>query len=241
MDRVVFARDRAHIGDTREYEKLVRARNLVLRGEGGTRGARGRTELLDAYEARLAAVGARLWARRSSMLAALARPFAESFARVHGGADRALLRYESALGEDGPHDGEDGLREALRSRRGHDQDRGVTTVGPHRDDLVFELDGERAADFASQGQARALMLSFKLAELLATRQSTGRPPLLLLDDVSSELDEERSAHLFETLAREVGQCVLTTTEPRFVTLPPEVERHELVVASGEIREPPHAV
>jgi DNA replication and repair protein RecF len=85
------------------------------------------------------------------------------------------------------------------------------------------------ADYASQGQARALVLAFKLAELATARDHAGRVPILLLDDVSSELDPDRSALLFSALADDAGQCVLTTTAASFIALPRSVEaRHHLV-------------
>jgi DNA replication and repair protein RecF len=81
-----------------------------------------------------------------------------------------------------------------------------------------------------------LLLAFKLAELQVARKARGRPPLLLLDDVSSELDEARSSQLFEALAQEVGQCVLTTTSMHFVALPDSVDRSVIVVDNGTVRE-----
>jgi DNA replication and repair protein RecF len=121
-------------------------------------------------------------------------------------------------------------------RRELDERRGGTSVGPHRDDLVIELDGRPAGDFASQGQSRALVLAFKLAEVQAARDRSpdGSPPLLLLDDVSSELDPGRTALLFRTLGEQAGQCILTTTSPRFVALPPQIQARRFRVDRGTI-------
>jgi DNA replication and repair protein RecF len=107
-------------------------------------------------------------------------------------------------------------------------------VGPHLDDLEVTLDGVEAGDFASQGQARALVLAFKIAELRGARERSGRAPLLLLDDVSSELDPGRSARLFEALAEEVGQCVLTTTAARYIELGPGIERRDHELRDGRL-------
>lgn len=111
----------------------------------------------------------------------------------------------------------------------------MTTLGPHRDDLLVDLDGHPASEFASQGQSRALVLAFKLAELRVAREATGTAPLLLLDDVSSELDPSRSQLLYETLARDAGQCLLTTTAPHFVQLPQDVETRRWHVERGIVR------
>lgn len=234
LDRMIFARDRAHIGDVQSYEKLVRSRNTVLRRDDLPAAERDR--LLSTYDAGLADVGARLWSRRVDLLAALREPFAAAFARIHGQAGPAPdagpaltadVVYASKLGDVA--DRREALLEALRERRELDLRRHTTTVGPHRDDLEVRLDGEPAAEYASQGQARALVLAFKLAELATARHHAGRAPILLLDDVSSELDPDRSALLFSALATDAGQCVLTTTAASFIALPKGADaRHHLV-------------
>ena len=89
---------------------------------------------------------------------------------------------------------------------------GSTLVGPHRDDLAFELAGRDLAGFASRGQQRTAILAFKLAELDLLTALDGRPPLLLLDDVFSELDPERRSHLVRRIAA-LPQAFITTTTP----------------------------
>lgn len=262
LDRVVFARDRSHIADVQAYDKLLRSRNRVLKDEDMAPAERGR--LLETYDHGLAEVGARLWTRRAETVALLRGSFAASFAQIHdrgveasGSGDfESGLRYASRLDREhrsaeGREDPEQGrtaadrhvrLSEALRSHRRRDEAARRTTVGPHLDDLEVTLDGELASDFASQGQARALVLAFKIAELRAARErgvegrggARGAAPLLLLDDVSSELDPARSARLFEALAAEVGQCVLTTTAARHIELGPSVDRRDLEVRDGRI-------
>jgi DNA replication and repair protein RecF len=93
-----------------------------------------------------------------------------------------------------------------------DVERGYTGHGPHRDDYRFEVDGRDARRFASQGQQRLVLLALILAERDSLREAHGRAPLLLLDDVLSELDVERRTRLLETLAAS-GQAVITTAEP----------------------------
>jgi len=108
------------------------------------------------------------------------------------------------------------LLEALRRRLPRDRERGYTSVGPHADDLGISL-GERAARlYASQGQSRAVVLAFKIGEIENLRRAQGGAPLLLLDDVSSELDPERNAWLMQYLAALEGQVVLTTTDLKLV-------------------------
>jgi DNA replication and repair protein RecF len=89
---------------------------------------------------------------------------------------------------------------------------GSTVIGPHRDDLAFDLAGRDLAGFASRGQQRTAILAFKLAELDLLTELDGHPPLLLLDDVFSELDPERRAHLVRRIAG-LPQAFVTTTSP----------------------------
>ncbi len=258
LDRVLFARDRAHIADVSAYEKVLRSRNRLLKDAQGGSPAR---PLLETYEAGLVDYGARIWLRRLSLVRDIAPAFRAAFAQIHaldGQGSTQLecaLRYHSDLDADpsrgspdrpelagrdartGAAELEDKrgrLRQALLDSRSRDLARGSTSVGPHRDELEVDLDGERAIHFASQGQTRALVLAFKIAELRQSRERSGRPPLLLLDDVTSELDPRRNAQLFEALTREVGQCVLTTTAPDYIHLPKAVDRVDLPVVEGRI-------
>ncbi|MCX4244048.1 DNA replication/repair protein RecF [Paraliomyxa miuraensis] len=248
MDRVLFGRERGHIADVQTYEKLLRSRNRILREEGLP--AAERERLLGTYETGLAQTGARLWTRRLELLHELQARFSGAFASIHGEAgeqaDRggagpvASLRYECKLGPVSAAEREPTLLQALLERRALDERRGGTSVGPHRDDLVVLLDDQPAGDFASQGQSRALVLAFKLAEVQTARERSadGTPPLLLLDDVSSELDPRRTALLFRTLGEHAGQCILTTTSPRYIDLPAQVETRRYRVDQGTITPDP---
>ena len=98
--------------------------------------------------------------------------------------------------------------------------------------MVFELEGRDAGTFASQGQLRATMLAWKTAELAVLGRAHGDPPILLLDDVSSELDPKRNEYLFEHLAKLAGQCFITTTHRDHVLL--REHRADYRIAKGEI-------
>jgi DNA replication and repair protein RecF len=151
-----------------------------------------------------------------------------AFAEVARGEEPLQLTYlaagrdSDALGPDASAGGEDALAEALlramRRRLPRDRERGYTSVGPHADDLSLSL-GDRAARlFASQGQARAVVLAFKIGEIENLRRVQGRAPLLLLDDVSSELDPQRNEFLMRYLKELQAQVVLTTTDPHLVAV-----------------------
>ena len=109
--------------------------------------------------------------------------------------------------------------ELLSIRRTFDIRKAETSIGPHRDDLHFFLNGKNICRFASRGEFRTLLLAIKLAEIKFIEELTGEMPILLLDDVFSELDRKRQKHLLETVQN--YQTVITTTDmdPIFAELP----------------------
>ena len=212
LDRAAQNRHPSHLADSREYLRALRARNELLRQDAPP-------DLLASFDEPLARLGANVRRRREEVLEEI-RPHAQqAFAEVARGEDPLELVYLAA-GRDS--DGlagagealADRLLDALRRRLPRDRERGYTSVGPHADDLGLSL-GERAARlYASQGQSRAIVLAFKIGEIENLKSVQGRAPLLLLDDVSSELDPARNAFLMAYLAALDGQVVLTTTDPK---------------------------
>ena len=107
------------------------------------------------------------------------------------------------------------IEEKLAGTRSEELRRQMVLVGPQRDDLMMELDGKSARNFASQGQARSLVLAFKLAELQAA-QGRGDHPVFLLDDLTSELDRGRMNRLIGILGELEGQVWMSTTDPKWL-------------------------
>ena len=226
LDRAVQNRHQGHLADSRDYLRALKSRNQLLREAAPP-------ALLEAFDQPLARLGAQVRLRRQRVLAEL-RPHAErAFAEVTRGELSLGLVYLAA-GRDSNELGEaaidltlgdpaalalleERLRAALDARLPRDRERGFTSVGPHADDLGLGLGGRSARLFASQGQARAIVLAFKIGEIESLRASQGRAPLLLLDDVSSELDPERNAYLMRYLSALRGQVLLTTTDARLVS------------------------
>jgi DNA replication and repair protein RecF len=232
LDRAVQNRHPAHLADARDYQRALRSRNELLR-QGAD------PALLASFDEPLARLGARLRTRREETLEEV-RPGAQSaFAEIARGEPPLVVTYLAA-GRDsddlvgGGASLETRLLEALRRRLPRDRERGYTSVGPHADDLGLSL-GERAARlYASQGQSRAVVLAFKIGEIENLRRAQGRAPLLLLDDVSSELDPERNAWLMQYLAALEGQVVLTTTDLKLVAKSAVKEALFQRVAGGRI-------
>jgi DNA replication and repair protein RecF len=231
LDRGVFNLRPDYLATAQDYERVLRTRNTVLRQAGdGALDRRRLEDLLAVYDQQLARLGAQVTAARQAFVSVVQDELAAAFAAITRTAHRAAVRY--ALRAEAA--GEDALLAAIRAARGKDLATCATQVGPHRDDLAFELDGREAGAYASQGQLRAIMLAWKTAELAVLARAHGDSPILLLDDVSSELDPQRNAYLFDHLAGLAGQCFITTTHPSHVLL--HQHRADYCIAGGEITE-----
>jgi DNA replication and repair protein RecF len=224
LDRAIWNGAPAYLGEAQTYDRVLRSRNAVLR-EGGAR-----DDLLDVYDEQLAKAAAPIVARRRRLVEEL-RPRAQrAFERVTGGL-RLDVSHETLLDFDEAQIPVE-LLAKLRAERGRDRARGATSSGPHTDDLALVLDGRAASAYASQGQLRAIVLALKIAEIELTTDRIGDPPVLLLDDVSSELDPTRNAQLFEFLRGVRCQAFITTTQATHVLL--TEERKDYRVLSGTI-------
>ena len=210
LDQLASQRSAAYARDLSAYGRTLQQRNGLLRAIREEHAERAELRFWDG--AFLDAGGA-IVAERLRLLEDLGPPLARAHAEIapdEAGAARLTIRYATnapALPGESP-------REALARRLVETADKeiwnGSTLVGPHRDDLVFGLDGRDLAGFASRGQQRTAILAFKLAELDLLTEQDGRPPLLLLDDVFSELDPERRSHLVRRIAS-LPQAFVTTT------------------------------
>jgi DNA replication and repair protein RecF len=161
---------------------------------------------LDAWDAELARWGIALRDDRAAAVQRVAESFPEQAADL-GLAGAAEVRYRPRTrAQDAA-----GLAAELAERRASDLDRGFTQHGPHRDDLLLLRDGRELKSFGSQGEQRLGLLALLLAERHVLAAERGAPPLLLLDDVMSELDAERRAKLVARL-EDGGQAVITTTD-----------------------------
>ena len=167
--------------------------------------------VLDVYEQLAARHGAALTRHRQDAAMRLTRATQEAFGRVAPDSLHLGMRYESAGSSD-----EDEARKQLCERRSQDARRRAASFGPHRDDLLLELNGSPVRTTASQGQHRLLTLSLKIAEMVCVGEAAGLCPILLLDDVSSELDAERTDAFFRLLGHRKDQVFLTTTRPDMV-------------------------
>lgn len=183
-----------------EVDKILKQRNALLKGCGG-RLDTDAAFTLDVWDEKLAASSDQLGGLRAAAVEQLA-PWMTSAVHSVAGIDADVqLRYNAQWHESG-------MASALAEARNADVRRGVTTVGPHRDDIDISLNGMPARTHASQGEQRSMALALRLAGHELVRETTGVAPLLVLDDVFSELDNERSAALVASLPP--GQTLLTS-------------------------------
>jgi DNA replication and repair protein RecF len=231
VDRGVFNLDAGYLSTASDYDKVLRTRGSVLKQAGqGVVVPRQVNELLDVYDQQLARLGREVITSRTRFLELVNPQLERAFAAITRAAPVASVRYESKLA---------GMSESeivgrMRESRPRDLAAQSTLLGPHRDDVALFLDGHPAGSFASQGQLRAIMLAWKTAELTVIGHALGDLPILLLDDVSSELDADRNRYLFEHLAALAGQCFITTTHGAHVLV--AQERQDYRIQDGRILE-----
>jgi DNA replication and repair protein RecF len=221
LDRAVFNRRGDYMTLAADYEKVLKSRNALLRAVAqGQRQARQVEPMLEVYDEQAARLGAQIIARRRAYLDELRPGFRAAFEAITRTGATVDATYAAPPEVTAAADGDlpSVLTALLVASRGRDLARGATSTGPHRDDVTFTFAEHEAGSFASQGQLRALVLAWKTAELDLLAKVHGEPPILLLDDVSSELDPTRNRYLFEYLAQRDGQCFITTTHPDFVLL-----------------------
>jgi DNA replication and repair protein RecF len=188
-----------------EYGAAVAQRNAALRRAGGGHSSR---DAVEPWTDRVAGLGAELVASRLEVLEMLTPLFAERAREL--GLPETTLRYE----------GEPPTREALDAVLARDLERGTTSLGPHLDDIRLASAERDLRSFGSQGEQRLALLALLLAEAEAITARSGVPPLLLLDDVLSELDPARRRLLAERVRR-AGQALITATDAAMLPAEPD--------------------
>ncbi len=195
LDFVAAQKDAAYRKALRDYERALRSRNSLLKAPSP------RWPQIDAFNEPLLAAGEELTRGRKQLVADLQPQVAEAHHAISTERETLELEYRSGSGEDFP--------EALAGARAEDARLRQTTVGPHRDDVAFVINGQPSR-FASEGQQRTLVLSLKLAAAELLHEHFGTAPLLLLDDIVGELDLSRRAALLRALPG-ASQKIITTT------------------------------
>lgn len=216
LDRILEQMDTVYASTRAAYEKALRSRNRLLKEEHVDRRS------VRAFDEILCETGALVVQCRADLVADVAPRVERAFSDVIGEHVPLTVRYK-------PRAAAAMLKKALSESFEKDCARGFTAEGPHADELALSVRDVAARHHASQGQHRVMVLALKVAELDVLAARTGRVPVLLLDDLSSELDRERNQRFFRLLAAMGGQVFLTTTHPELIRL-------EEAYASFEVRE-----
>lgn len=184
----------------RRYARLLTQKNALLKHYDRTPGA---AQMLDVFDEELARYGQELTLRRMEYMKRLRPLVTANYRDISQGSEELELVYQPSFDEKG-------LLETLRESRKADLKAGFSTAGPHREDFSVLMDGQPAKLFASQGQQRSAVLSLKLAEASCAQEITGEHPVMLLDDVLSELDATRQEYLLTRMRQK--QTIVTACD-----------------------------
>lgn len=205
IDRAIFSGDTGYLSLHHEYFKILKNRNALLK--------RGERDGLSVWTKRLADAGARLMIKRETFTAEIGDLLQEFYRNIAGPGEFAAIRYRSRSSYKSL------SLEDLRSRLFDDMEKGIpedlrrgtSLNGPHRDDLECTLNGKPLNHHGSQGELRSFVLSLKMAEIEHLKRRWGNPPVLLLDDITSELDRGRNGNFMDFLKEKEMQVFITTT------------------------------
>jgi DNA replication and repair protein RecF len=222
LDRLSLYLRVGALDDLDRYQRAMRERQRALETRGPS------ASDLEQWEELMVRHGSFVMGARADVAERLAVATIKAFSDIAAPGLSLAVAYAPGAPRD-----DDAFRRGLALGRASDQRRGGASLGPHRDDIALRLDDRPMRGIASQGQHRAAVLALKAAEISVVGSARGARPILLLDDVSSELDRARTEALFLFLQEQRGQVFLTTTRPELIAIP-EAERTDFYVRSGRV-------
>jgi len=239
LDIVLSQTDARCAEDLVRYRRVMEQRNASLRM---VRDRAGSWEAVEAFTRDLVDCAGRIRVARAALVRSLEPLAVTALRELTEGREELGLRYVGEGVSDSPGDAaaeSAALSVLLAERRSEEVARGVTVAGPHRDDVEMLLDGRPARSTASQGQQRSMVLACKLAEVRHVAGVAGVAPVLLLDDVLSELDAGRRLRLLGALgAGSTAQALLTTSETATLDLPAGADVRRFTVHAGHVSSDP---
>ena len=224
LDGLLSSLRPSYAGAAAEYAKVVQQRNQLLRR---IRDGLSSERTLATWDRKVVDLGTTVLEGRSAAMGPLESHFEGSLRALYG-PEKATIRYSYSSPPEG-------YAEALREAHSADIERGTTSVGPHRDDFEVLLGGVNLTTYGSQGQQRLATLALKFAARDYTRTETGEDPILLFDDVMSELDERRREYLAEYFL-ESTQAVITTTNLDYFDEEILERAHVVRISGGAVSE-----
>jgi DNA replication and repair protein RecF len=228
LDRAVFTCDLGYLSAYHDYAKILKNRNALLKNN--------ETFGMEVWTEQLVEAAVLVIERRKAYLGEMERLLQSFYSEISGNDETVQIQYrlhgveEKAYAEDPRR----ALTAALKAHAAEERRRCSTAVGPHRDDLHFGLNGRPARHFASQGQQRCFVLALKMAEIEFIASCFDAPPVLLLDDMTSELDRERNSNLMEFLKKREMQVFITTTSLDNVALEGMENNRTFRISEGKI-------
>lgn len=228
IDRAIFSSDAGYLKIYHDYYRVLKQRNqlLKLRNYAG----------IEAWTDQLVTTGARLVLERSVYIIKLSEAFSCFYKSISGSDEEVGLCYHNPSYSESSTEAEirDKLLKGITLTSRIERERGTTVVGPHRDDLEFYLNKRLIKEHGSQGQQKSFVMALKMSEIDFLSRTSERVPILLLDDMTAELDRSRIDHLMNFLINRDMQVFITTTDPASVPLPSGIECSAFLVENGRI-------
>jgi len=229
LDRAVFTCDLDYLQAYHEYVKILKNRNALLKTCDAGPG-------IEVWTEQLVQAAQVIVERRAAYLKEIERLLQQFYSEISGNDETVQIEYrqhgvDRELYRQNPRQA---LLAAFKAHAAEERRRATTVVGPHRDDLYFGLNGKPARHFASQGQQRSFVLALKMAEIELIANTFEAPPVLLLDDMTSELDRLRNLNLMEFLNKREMQVFITTTSLDNVAFDGMQNQKTFLVKEGQI-------
>ncbi len=203
LDSVISQFDAHYLAHLLRYNRVLLQRNTLLKqwAEGGFVDS----STLQIYDGQLAEAGQAIYERRSAFMGAFLPVFIDQYNYISGTKERVALRYESQLHTAA-------LADLLQGHIAKDRAAQYTTVGTHKDDLLFEIEGYPMKRYGSQGQQKSFLVALKLSQFEMLKREVGVVPIVLLDDIFDKLDDSRVAQLVQLVTQQhFGQLFITDT------------------------------
>jgi DNA replication and repair protein RecF len=211
LDILLSQSSPSYLRDLQTYQRVLQQRNVLLRTAKKAQSAAPSDKELAPWNEQMADLGARIRTARFEALDILRAPFSCFYARFSPAGEEATIHYRGLRANPEGMDPRQALLDELQRKRAQELQVGHTLCGPHRDDLAFDLDNQSAELYASEGQLKTILISWKLAECHYLVKQCDQQPVVLLDDVFSELDHNRIGVLLEVV-REFNQVIITTPQ-----------------------------
>ena len=227
LDILISRISPSYLHALQDYQSVLSQRNELLKS---IRDKKVAVDSLESWDVLLIGAGTEIVKQRVAAIAELSELAKDKHKQLTSGQEELHTEYQTRLEYNSDSEIAEIYEKSLNSAIDSDMRYGSTSVGPHRDDLLFTIDGVDARKFCSQGQQRTVVLSLKLANLEFVSKSLDDYPIILLDDVTSELDENRAAFLFDLLGKIPVQTFLTATSVD--SLPASLSGFKLFVVEG---------